>query len=532
MANRHFPILGSTVAPMLGRKVLMENVLKDLASPLFDHSQVVGPHYGGKTVFLHELVRRLSEGVSPYTAVVLWDLGNETPATEALFMQRFALELSAALATNHPEYAEHLKTVAQEKAQENPYRDILDVFDALKDEGGKVLVIMDSFDKPLAYGRLTRDLLSNLRNLGQRPSLRYITASRKSLQQLIRDPDIEDSPFFNMFTGFVEIKCFDEQDVFEILGRLNGIHLNAGAKTELWNATNGFPLFLLEMLNVLEEDGRSGEITAPDVVSACDKALLMLNGSIEKLWGECLPSSQDLLRRVLDEQTVSRAGVAGADVDALTERGFVHQTGNKLQRPSRLLAKFLSERPDEGNALVRLFSTSDDYLKNLKGVMARRIAQIPEIDSNLKRKLERAVDDFPSHPGDFLSNVQGILERALALIWAAEFGSNKVPESWFDTWRYNDENKVYEDWRSRFPEGGKRIRLLDLMTGTAKSDRLAKYVTKNTYALADAIQTFRDFGVHPKFAAIDAGAAYAAFLVCIELAASLARELPTPTAAT
>jgi len=65
-----------------------------------------------------------------------------------------------------------------------------------------------------------------------------------------------------------------------------------------------------------------------------------------------------------------------------------------------------------------------------------------------------------------------------------------------------------------------------LLTGTDKSDARAKFVTKNTYVLANAAQTFGDFGQHLDGATVEVGVAFTALTVCIELAAMLERELP------
>jgi hypothetical protein len=67
------------------------------------------------------------------------------------------------------------------------------------------------------------------------------------------------------------------------------------------------------------------------------------------------------------------------------------------------------------------------------------------------------------------------------------------------------------------------------MTGTDRSVRCAKFVTKGTYVLMNAVHEFGNFGQHPEGARIDAGAAYAALHLCIELAASLHRDLQGET---
>lgn len=63
-----------------------------------------------------------------------------------------------------------------------------------------------------------------------------------------------------------------------------------------------------------------------------------------------------------------------------------------------MLTKYLDEQPTEGNALVRLFGTSDAYISNIKPAFERRIDQIDDIDPALKHLLERAIGDLPTQP--------------------------------------------------------------------------------------------------------------------------------------
>ena len=101
-----------------------------------------------------------------------------------------------------------------------------------------------------------------------------------------------------------------------------------------------------------------------------------------------------------------------------------------------------------------------------------------------------------------------------------------IPSGWISIWKYNQEPRV-EDLQTTFPQGRQRVRLLQLMTGTERSKACAKHVTKATYELMNAAYAFGDFGQHQDGAAIDSCTAYAVLLLCIELAAALARELPT-----
>jgi hypothetical protein len=74
--------------------------------------------------------------------------------------------------------------------------------------------------------------------------------------------------------------------------------------------------------------------------------------------------------------------------------------------------------------------------------------------------------------------------------------------------------------------GRLRRRVLQLMIGTEKSEARARFISKNTYVLANAAQTFGDFGQHTDGTNVDSGVAFAALTVCLELAAALEREQP------
>lgn len=520
MPNSRFPILGTTVPPMLGRGAILQRMTGALTKAIPDHLQVVGPRFAGKTVLLHELAARLRQTGSPYAAVIVWDLGHQTPGTDALFMQCLARELSAALRSTYPVYAEHLKST-----QDNPYQDIAEVLNALKDEGAKVLAVMDGFDKPLSNGHLTRNLWDQLLDLARKPSLRLITASRQSLYQLLRSPESQTSDFWGIFDTKIHVNCFDEKDLSAVMEAMPERKLSVGAQTELWNASNGFPIVLLGVLNALSEAGAAGEVSPEAMKAACEIALPDLRDKLDALWGDCPHTSQDLFRRVAEDGAVARAGIAAADVEPLIERGFIHSAANRLQRPSRLLVKYLEEQPHEGNALVRLFGSVDAYEKNLKGVLERRLGQLSGIDSTLKRFIERGTEDLPDHPDVFLNNVRGIVNQAFELIWKAEVPDKRIPSQWMSVWRNNKERGI-EDWETKFPQGGARVHFLNLMTGAGNSAPCAKYITRGTYVLMNTANAFGDFGQHQNGAPIDPGMAYSALLLCVELAAALTRELP------
>lgn len=525
MADGPFPICSTTIPPCIGRSELLERMTRALTKGVPDHLQVTGPQFAGKTVLLNELAVRLRNFGSRYQAVLLWDLAHLAAASDEQFVHVFGKEIANALRANKPTYAEHLEALPTISAE-----DLAEVLDALSEEGSAVLTIWDRFDRPAVVNTLSRNLWDQLRELASKPSLRLVVASRKRLSELIRNPEAETSPFWNIFNQVpVEVGPFDAADIDAALERMPDLRLSNGARTELWNATNGSSLMVLEVLNTLAAHPGSSEVSAELARGACAQAFPALRDRIGLLWQQCSVGAKDLFLRVHSEGPVARQEAAPVDVDALAAFGFIQAAGNKLQRANGLLCRYLEERPQEDGALARLFGPRDAYRANLRNVLERRIAQIHGLDSRLKRYLEQGAKDLPEFPQNFLTNVHGILEQALALIWRAECWNEAknrpaIPSAWFDVWARNKDRQ--EEWRTRFPEGGQRLRLLDMMTGNRSHDRCARYVTKNSYVLANALQGFRDFGVHSKSASIDLGTAYVALHTGIELGAALAEELP------
>jgi hypothetical protein len=505
-------------------------MLGALTKPVPDHLQVIGARFAGKTVLVTELIRRLLAGEKPYTAFIHWDLGHRTPANDDEFLKRLKQELVGALKVRHPDYAEYLKG-----ADGTPYEDISTVLDSLVDDG-KVLAVLDGFDKALANGRLTRNLWDQMRELAAKPSLRLVTASRRTLRELIRHPDAQTSDFWNIFDQSpIRVGCFDDQDLDAALQRATEVRLSAGARTELWSSTNGYPILVLEVLNALISQGHHGEVTLDGMRAGCEEAYAVSRDRLDALWEDCSSSSRDLFRLVNEQSSVPRAEVPGGDADFLLERGFVYQFGNKLQRPNRLLARLLSDRPNDATAMARLFGSAEAYETNMRGVLERRIAQLGGLDSNLLRYLTRGVDDLPKDPSAFFTHIRGFVDRAFEFIWQAEVPNRRIPSDWMAIWKRNTDPRKWDrspmkDWETTFPQGGQRVRLLSLMTGGEENGvRLARGVTRGTYVLMNSVYACGDFGQHQEGARVDVGSAYASLHLCIELAASLHRDYQAQT---
>jgi len=523
MPERVFQICGATIPPMIGRKAIMERLCSALTKPTPDHLQVIGPRYAGKSVVLHALAQRMQEAGMPYGAVVLWDLGHQTPDSDEAFMSGLRDQLAAGLAKVSPQYADYLRAV-----EGNPYKELAEVFDELKDQGIKVLMLWDGFDKPLAGGKLSRNLWDQLRELASRPSLRLVIASRKRLYELIRDPESHSSDFWGIFDmSPVRIECFDDNDMKAALSHVSGFTLSTGAQTELINWSGGFPPLLLSVLNDLHELGVTGPV-APDAVNAsAEKISDNLTGLVNSLWSDCHQPSKDIFQEALAAHGLDANGLSQADLAQLTEKGFAKRSGSKISTSCRFLEKHVSAHAGDLGLLARLFGSPENFQVNARSLLERRLHHVKTLDPMLRGFIDNSLRWIPDQPAVSIQGVRGIVDRALDLIWTAEFGKDKkIPTDYFSYWKLKDERGPEQYWDEQFPvKRGHQIRLLQLITGTDRSGAKAKCVTKNTYALTNAAHGFGDFGQHIDGVPVDLGTAFATLSVCVELAAVLDREL-------
>jgi hypothetical protein len=531
MHNRKFPVFGEQIPPMLGRSTIMATLLNSLTKKMPSHLSLVGPRYFGKSVILQALEARLSLIGSPYCAVVRWDLGHQTPRSDAEFMKLLCRRLGDGILDANPDYGRHLLDVSADE-----YFEISEVLDAFADDGQKVLMLLDGFDKPLSIGSLTRNLWDNLLELCRKPGFRLVTSSRKKLSELIRDEKSATSDFWGVFEGIVKIAPFSDQDVEDILSTLPDHEFKPGAKTELGNWTARIPPLFMAVLNSILDDLPRGPVDNTVVNRAASKAQAqdIVTSSLAMLWDDCPAGTKDLYALLVERKEISTVGIGKAESESLSEKGLASVDGNTLKPACRMLQNHVQDSGAQLGSMARLFGAWDDYRANIRGLLERRLNHISRFDDRLYRLVERAIDDIPDYPDQCLNNLTGIRDRALRLIWENEFGQGmRVPPDIVTYWTEPVRNEhrlianmVQANTWAVPTDPWPQLRILGLLTGCHQHfDIKARYVTKDTYVLLDALHNFRNRAEHPDGQSIHLGVAVAALMACVELLGCLEREL-------
>ncbi len=529
---------------MLGRKVLFEQFCNELTKPTPAHLSLVGPRYHGKSVILHALVATMRQRSDAYHRVIYWDLGHNTPQTDAEFLENLRIRIAKEISDSHPDLADYLKD------KDSGFDDLHEVMENLAKEGKRILLVWDGFDRPLRQGRLTRNLWDNLLELCRMGSFRVVTASRRKLQELIRDEQSVTSELWQVFR-VEKVACLTADDLEHFTENLPNHAFQAGALKELMNWTGGFPALVTWLLGKIAMDVPNGAVTnqhVNDTAVPDDQGA----GILDSIWQDCPAPAADLYRH-LAESGPQRAGdVPKPEKAALQDLGLARQDGQMLLHTCRLMEKHVGAADPEFGALARLFGTWDEYAGNIRGILERRISQIPRFEDRLFRMVEQGIENIPSYPDDCLNNLTNIEERAFDLIWDHEADDKKCfPVAVVSYWSSVSLN-LREDWRNRIisemlkaDERGEanawsvpadrtaQLTLLQFLTGSHQtySKSVAAKISKDTYTLLNAIHSFRNRSQHASGQAIHLGVAVSAIMLCVELLACLERELASKSSA-
>ena len=513
---------------MLGRAALVQRIKSHLSKPSPDHVSVVGPKHYGKSVLLRHLADVYRTGSGGYLTTVHIDLRHDTPRSDGAFKRRFAAEVKAAL---RPERTQLSECIDPDDATIHELLGL--VFEGLEGESARILVVLDGFDYALAGTELTRNLWDLLRSLAQRTSLRFVTGSRRPLRELCRTEESRTSDFWEIFYDTpVRVTALDDSDWDLFLQPLldAGCTFDVPARKEIANWTGGVPLLVCTLLHELWEKHRGAALSKPEIDHTAEEVLIGRRGILEALWDDCdVDLRADL--GTLAGGDIPLAGLSNDRRRAIEDRGFGRVSKNRLRGSCRLIQRYAKEQAPALANLTRLFGTPASFETHVQTFLELRLKQVatPSGDQSLHDFVSRAIEDIGRNPELAINGIRGIAERALTLIWEAELPPDKtLPLDWLKDWQRGGVKSLPEDG-GKLPRGsGAQCHVLRLITGSDRTLRQSKYVTKTTYLLVDHLKSVGDFGQHrgdyPE-TTISVGFAATVVLAAISLVENLTADL-------
>jgi hypothetical protein len=232
---------------------------------------------------------------------------------------------------------------------EPSYDGIADWIRQLMQDGRRLVILLDDFGRVTASAAFPVGFFSFLRSIANGSDVGYVTTSCTDLQKLCSTQDLEESPFFNIFTT-VHLEPFSEPQARLLAAQA---WAEAGGALDppdeiIVHLAGGSPYLLRLCAAVAAEhtpdrgDAEQTEATAYRIARPY----------LDCLWQEHFTAVQrDVLGQVQSGRPVARQQEYA--LAALERRGHVTQVNGSCTMRSALLARYVRER--SGGLWKRLF---------------------------------------------------------------------------------------------------------------------------------------------------------------------------------
>lgn len=215
----------------------------------------------------------------------------------------------------------------------------------LMQEGRKLVVFLDDFELVTSNRGFPLEFFSFMRSVANSSDVGYVTTSPAPLQQLCYTTDIEESPFFNIFTT-VNLEPLKEEEARRLVVAPAQEAGAPFAEEVEWilRLAGAWP-YLLQLTAGAAFEARTGGSLKEKALE--ERAFKEASGYFERIWAEYFPEAQ---------QEVLRAVCAGKEVaprhqyaaETLERRGYLYKTEEGYAFRVGLLERFVREQGGGG----------------------------------------------------------------------------------------------------------------------------------------------------------------------------------------
>lgn len=519
MTENPYTVLGIGVAELKGRVRDYETLCRRIETDLNNNISVIGAKYMGKTVLLNALQNHFTGESEKFSVCIYWNLSHYTPADDEDFYSQFGKHLSQPLETINEEFKEYFS--------ETPvYDEIRGAFEFCKKNGIKILVFMDSLDKLLSYGNLTRNVWDNLLTLVNLSSLSIVTGSRKKLRDIVGG-ESANSQFWGIFSHPHLLNPFDENDWENLLKPFStrAVQFDADAKNELAHCTGGSPIIASEICRQVWNDSPDNStVNKTGIVKATDDFSFEACEWFREIWNDCENEQKETLALIANGNLQKYDEVQPGLLPDLKRKGFIYKEGDDVKL-FQLIGNYIRIYQSNVTELNRLFGKEDDFKKNIKSILELRLAQIQNCDETLLRKVKYAVEKLRWDPEESLKDIRDIAKRAFDLIWNKQFAGRTIPANVTDDWQNID--GINYPPQGRIDDGAYQCRVLDLLTNPSRNSSTPTSISRMTYSKLNFLFECGNFATHIRDYSypINDEFAYTVCLTAVEMCEQLTKDL-------
>ena len=237
----------------------------------------------------------------------------------------------------------------------------------------KLIIMFDEFGTITSSGNFDSAFFSFLRSIANNYECAYITTSRAKLQNLCRDTDVSESPFFNIFAP-VPLGQFEPGEARDLIftpSEKAGIKFDDREAEFVLSVAGHHPLFIQMACSALfDHKSRDGAARKVNFEAVKADFLVEATEQFEAIWQETEKSKQDVLCNVaLGEDITNQQRYL---VRELQRSGYV--TEEPLTIFSDAFADFLAgKRPDAIRKAVKRQADESSFSDRIRGLFKRNV---------------------------------------------------------------------------------------------------------------------------------------------------------------
>jgi hypothetical protein len=221
------------------------------------------------------------------------------------------------------------------------YDDIKKLIDLSSRRNKKVIIFFDDFNLITQNDAFPLEFFSFMRSLANNYNLAYVTSSYEDLQKLCISKDVEESPFFNIFTNMT-LKAFTEDEAEHLVRSTHNSGIDLTPEKEILLQEAGlFPYPLKMACNILFEM-KSGSAIPSDgeiAVVFSDMFNSKIQGFYKILWERFEPAHREVFRNLIQSQKIPQN--QSYLLDELVRKDYINMRNGKPALFSPVFQKFI-----------------------------------------------------------------------------------------------------------------------------------------------------------------------------------------------
>ena len=310
-------------ADFVGQMNLARRVFSRIGAERPQSVAVIGGMKSGKTSLLGylsnpEVASQNLDAVSQYVFVLLCADGQMTDDPDS-FLGSFAQGLPPGA-----------------RGSADGYQGIRRRIEDLHADGRRLVVLLDDFHYITRNDRFPLEFFSFLRSMANNYNLAFVTTSLLELQKLCVAKEVQESPFFNIFTN-MHIGMLSQRDAASLFMRITGTDQEMAARVAAWC---GGSCYLLKKAGAwLEQQNDPDSARRADFEKALFPAMAPY---FEEVLSLLPPEAFKPLHAVMREKVPSQS--EQHHLSSLVKQGFLVEEGEALSCSSPAFALFLRKR--------------------------------------------------------------------------------------------------------------------------------------------------------------------------------------------